>query len=310
MSENMESLSGGSVSDKSEIIRKSMRTTLNGLHKPHILLPMLEKKEDGVVEKDYTGDGEQAGLGSALGLGRFSNTVKRTNNPDPENFRDSSSAVSKTAHTACGVAEELVQKVSWDDDLHPRDAAGKELGESISSERINKEYVEKVLKESGWDKLPMTDRAREILEGAISNGATPVTEYTGKVMIEHALAEEPPAFVRPQSLNVGDRVIPLNWVSVGRQAAKFDLPYVPEVARVSKMYVGPAKVTKNAYPPGRVPRDFSKCEMVTEERLWGLELEDEVRKSDDLCPCPVTTKDSTMVLRLEPLAQPSGEVAS
>lgn len=282
MSENMESLSGGSVSDKSEIIRKSMRTTLNGLHKPHILLPMLEKKEDGVVEKDYTGDGEQAGLGSALGLGRFSNTVKRTNNPDPENFRDSSSAVSKTAHTACGVAEE----------------------------RIDKEYVEKVLKESGWDKLPMTDRAREILEGAISNGATPVTEYTGKVMIEHALAEEPPAFVRPQSLNVGDRVIPLNWVSVGRQAAKFDLPYVPEVARVSKMYVGPAKVTKNAYPPGRVPKDFSKCEMVTEERLWGLELEDDVRKSDDLCPCPVTTKDSTMVLRLEPLAQPSGEVAS
>jgi hypothetical protein len=178
---------------------------------------------------------------------------------------------------------------------------------------LEKEMVEKIFKASGFDRLPLTDKARGVIEDAISRGAMPSTEYTGKIMVEHAMPEEPPAYARPgkDGLKVGDRVIPLQWMSAGRFGATFDLPYVPEAMKVKKLFVGPAKVSKNAYPPGKAPSDFSKVQTVVENRLWGMELESEEvsKEGEELCPCPVVTKDTTMVLRLEPLAQPTGEVA-
>lgn len=177
--------------------------------------------------------------------------------------------------------------------------------------RISKDEIEKILKEGGWDKLPLTDRAREMVEDAITRGAKPVTEYTGKLLVEHAIPEEPPAFVRPQRLKVGDTVIPLNWMGVCLQGAKFDMPNVPEAARVKKMYTGPAKVTKDSFPYGKYPSDLSKVDSVVEDRLWAVELEPlKVKKDvgDTSYTVPVTTRDTTLVLRLEPQATPSGEV--
>jgi ribosomal protein L22 len=175
---------------------------------------------------------------------------------------------------------------------------------------ISKDVVEKIMKDGGWDKLPMTDRAREIVEDAITRGAKPATEYTGKLLVEHAIPEEPPAFTRPKNIKVGDTVVPLRWTDVCTQGAKFDLPNVPEAAKVKKMYTGPAKVTKESFPYGKFPSDLSKVETVMEDRLWALELEPIGIKKDgeESYVLPVTTRDTTLVLRLDPQATPSGEV--
>jgi len=182
--------------------------------------------------------------------------------------------------------------------------------------RLDKEVVVQILKDGGWDKLPMSDKAKGVIEDAISKGAKPVTEYTGKLLVEHGIAEEPPAFLRPKKLKVGDRVVPLQWASMGVHGAQFDLQSVPAAMKVKKMYTGPAKVTKCAYPPGRGPSDILKCDTVIEDRMWGMDLEPEdVKKSADsngheTSSVPVRTSDTTMVLRLEPLASPQGEVRS
>lgn len=269
MNEGRDVWSGGTSRDKSEVIHKSLRTTLRNVFQPEILFPKIVRpSKEELLEKQVEAAWEE---------------VQKRREERSRPFRGNSSVLEKTSDAASA-------------------------GES-GSQKINKELVEKVLKESGFDKLPMTDKARQILEGALSNGARPVTEYTGKVMLERAIPEEPPAFVRPGQLNVGDRIISLQWMPVGLFGAKFDLPMIPPTARIKKMYSGPVKVSKNAYPPGRVPTDPSKVETTTEERLWALDLEEDgIKKSnDDHSPCPMITKDTTMVLRLEPLAAPSGE---
>lgn len=180
----------------------------------------------------------------------------------------------------------------------------------LSPEILSKDMVEKVLKDAGWDKLPISDKARESIEDMISKGAKPATEFTGKIMIERGFPEEPPAFVRPNTLNVGDRVVPLDWRWIGGHGATIDLPNVPEAKRIKKLYTGPAKVSKNSYPYGRYPKDLSKVETVTEDRLWGFETEDRLGKQgdDDTMSLPVTTRDTTLVLRVPAMASPEGEV--
>ena len=176
--------------------------------------------------------------------------------------------------------------------------------------KISKEMVEKVIKDAGWDKVPIPDKAMEVIEDLISNGAKPVTMYTGKVMVERGYPEEPPALSpRPMNLRAGDTVIPLDWQWVRGFGAKFDMPYVPAAARVKSVHTAPVKVTKKSYPFGRVPADISKVETEMEDRVWGIGLEEDgVKKDDDTFPSPVTVRDTTMVLRVEPLASPSGEV--
>jgi len=180
----------------------------------------------------------------------------------------------------------------------------------VGGARISKEMIEKVIKDAGWDKVPIPDKAMEVIEDLISNGAKPVTSYTGKVMVERGYPEEPPALSpRPMNLRAGDQVIPLDWQWVRGFGAKFDMPYVPPAARIAAVHTAPVKVTAKSYPFGRVPRDISKVETVTEDRIWGLDLEEDgVSKDDDTFPSPVALRDTTMVLRVEPLASPSGEV--
>lgn len=278
---------GGTLAGKSAQIHKSMQTTLRNIVRPKDVLHKLTTAEDAVVEKDYAGDADQPGLGTAMGLRRFIDKNTPKTEAETENFPDSPSAVSKTEQGS--VAEGLRS-----------DAA-----------IITKEMVESVLKEAGYDKLPMSEKGKEILEQIVSRGGKPVTDFSGKLLIEHGLPEPAPPMVRVPDLKVGDRVMVLPWVSVGTWGAKFDLPYVPETAKVKKLYIAPATVTKESYPPGRVPMDLSKIETVKEDRLWAMELEQEnVKKDGDgLGCCPVGMREPAMVLRLEPLASPSGEVA-
>lgn len=278
--------SSGNLAGKSAALNKSLRTTLDNVHRPGELFPKKRRlTENEILEKELEAT-----------VAEFN---KRMESSDP---RNSSVAIEKAVNVTA--------------------AAGQEGS-----------MLEKALMKSGFDKLPMTDRARDALEGALANGAQPVTQYTGKVMLERGMPEVPPAFLAtseqmekagaldrpltgggsvsagPAALKVGDRVIPLQWVDVGPFGAKFDLPFVPPVARVKKLHFGPATVTKDSYPPGRVPGDMEKTETVVEDRLWAIDLvpESDVKEASD-APCPVFTKDTTMVLRLEPLADPSGEV--
>ena len=279
---NEGAMSSGSLREKSGEVSKQILATERNVLIPRRILEKVTKPEGTVEKADYAGDGEQAGLGSMLGLGRF----RDKNAPKPENFRDSSSAVSKTV--VATVAEEHL---------------------------LTKEDIEKVMKETGWDKLPMSDKAKTLVEDAISKGARPVTEYTGKYMVDHGMPEEPPAFVRPGALKAGDRVIPLHWTPMGVFGAKFDMPYVPETAKVNKILTGQVTVTKDAYPLGRCPSDIGKCATVKEDRMWGMVLEPEnVKKEadgkdDGTSAMPIWTRDTTMVLRLEPLSSPSGEIS-
>lgn len=170
--------------------------------------------------------------------------------------------------------------------------------------------VEKVLKETGFDKLPLSDHGKQVLEEVLRKGK-PATEYTGKIMVDHGVAEMAPAFVRPGALKNGDRVIPLQWTPMGVFGAQFDIPFLPEVGRVRGITMGPAKVTKKSYPPGQYPADLSKEETVTENRMWSMTLErDKDAEKDGVAGMqlsPVSTRETTMVLRLEPLASPAGE---
>jgi len=193
-----------------------------------------------------------------------------------------------------------------------RPFAGSPIGKSdLGGAKISKEMVEKVIKDAGWDKVPIPDKAMEVIEDLISNGAKPVTSYTGKVMVERGFPEEPPALnPRPLNLRAGDTIIPLDWQWVRGFGAKFDMPYVPAAARVKTVHRAPVKVTAKSYPFGRVPKDLSKVETVEEDRVWGIDLEEDGvnKEEDDTFPSPVMVRDTTMVLRVEPLASPSGEV--
>src|SRR5579885_2316189 len=154
MSSSSEEWSTGTLRGKQERLSKSLRTTENQILQPKRFLTKVEgANPNDVVEKDFQGEGEQPGLGSILGLGRFID--KNSPKPKPENFPDSPSAAKETVTKT--VAE---------------------------GQPLEKEMVEKILKEAGWDKFPMTDKARAVVEDAVGNGAKPVTEYTGKLMIE------------------------------------------------------------------------------------------------------------------------------
>jgi hypothetical protein len=361
MNEGRDVWSGGTASEKSESLNKSLRTTLNNIHRPQELFPKKKRmtevervekqiaeefeaikkrvaEREGLIEKSEDDEGDEVIEKSDFSNGSFA-TNGSVNAPAED--------LAKTDTTAHGEPLRSLEhrrraKKAWqsrqrkpvaaykarereaEQRQHRTETKAPTKGRSFE-DRIDaiirsdheENPIEKAIKQSGFDKLPMVDSAREMLEDALANGAEPVTQYTGKVLIERGIPEVPPASLAKidKELEVGDRVIPLRWVPVGPVGAKFDLPYVPPTARITRMYKGPAKVTKDVYSPGRAPKDCNKCESVVEERLWALDLEPEgdaaeknADNEDVAVPVPVT--DTTMVLRLEPLAQPSGDVGS
>jgi len=281
--------SSGTLADKNAAINKSLRTTLTNLHQPSVLFPVRRKQTE--VEKAEEDLEKEIAANNAAMVHK-----ERGTRPDPSR---SFPAIEKAADAAAGELTAL----------------------------------EKALVRSGFDKLPMTDHAKEVLESALGNGAQPATQYTGRMSIERGIAQPAPAMLAaqegvekagvldrpregdnrsagPGSLKVGDRVITLQWMDVGPFGAKFDLPHVPQPGRVKKLHIGPAVVTKESFPPGHGPSDPASAETVEEERLYAIEIEPEgVEKDADCARCPIVTKDTTMVLRLEPLMEPSGFVA-
>lgn len=359
MNEGRDVWSGGTLSEKSEILSKSLRTTLNNIHRPQELFPKkkrmteIERAEkeiveefeaikkrvaerEGVIEKSDDKGKE------VIEKSDFPNRSFATDGSATAPAEDLEKKIDTTAHgePLRSLEHRRRAKKAWQKrqkkpvmahEAREREAEQRrqEVGtvapgkEKSFEDRIDAVIhsdpganpIEKAIKQSGFDKLPMTDKARELLEDVLSNGAEPVTQYTGKVMIERDIPEVPPASLAKvaKNLQVGDRVIPLRWVPVGPVGAQFDLPYVPPTARITRMYTGPAKVTKDVYSPGRAPRDCKKCESVIEERLWALDLEadsDEKHADNEDAAVPTAMSDMTMVLRLEPLAQPSGEVGA
>lgn len=287
--------SSGTLADKNAALNKSLLTTLNNLHRPKVLFPVKRKPTE--VEVEEAALEKEIAAHNAARIEKARIEKERRDRSDPPL---SSPAIEKAADAAAG---ELTA-------------------------------VEKALVRSGFDKLPMTDQAKEVLESALGNGADPVTQYTGRMSIERGYARPAPAMLAdakiekagvldrpringgdhmapgPEGLKVGDRVIALQWTDVGPFGAKFDLPHVPQPGKVKKLHIGPAVVTKDSFPPGHGPADIEVAETVEEDRLYAIEIEPEgVEKDADCARCPIITKDTTMVLRLDPLMEPTGYVA-
>jgi hypothetical protein len=354
MNESRDVWSGGNSSEKSEAINKSLRTTLNNIHRPQQLFPkkkrmtdiervekeiadefeaikkrvaeregLIEKSDESgeeVIEKSDFPNGSFATDGGVSAPAEDLEKIETTAHGKPirslEHRRRAKKAWQTRGQKAV-MSQEARQREA-EQRQQESGAKRKSFGDRIDAiirSDSGVSPIEKAIKQSGFDKLPMTDKARELLENVLSNGAEPVTQYTGKVLVERGIPEVPPASLAKikSELEVGDRVIPLHWVPVGPVGAQFDLPYVPPTARITRMYKGPAKVTKDVYSPGRAPKDCENCESVVEERLWALDLEpegDEKHADNEDAAVPSAMSDTTMVLRLEPLAQPSGEVAA
>ena len=293
--------SSGSLADKHGAINKSLRTTLTNIHQPWELFPLKHKPTE--VEL------EEAALEKMIA--------------------ERDAAIIEKEIAAREAAILGTERGARSDPPRSSSAIEKDVADAASAGELT--CVEKALVKSGFDKLPMTDRAKEVLDTVLSNGGEPVTQFTGRMSIERGIASAAPAMLTgakvekagvldrptegdnraagPAQLKVGDRVIPLQWTDVGPFGAKFDLLHVPQPSKVKKLHIGPAVVTKDSFPPGNGPADATSAETVEEERLYAIELEPEgVEKDADCVRCAILTKDTTMVLRLEPLMEPSGYV--
>jgi hypothetical protein len=164
--------------------------------------------------------------------------------------------------------------------------------------------LEQALVKCGYAKdMARDEKFSSILLKALADKGEVVSEKTGKLWVEREIPEEPPAFVRPDRLKLGDKVQVLNWVPMGVQGAKIDL--FPQ-GKVSKIYKVKCLVTKEALPFGVIPR--KDAGFVEEERILGLELDGKgpyVNKDSDT-PIPFITKDSSMIIRFPVMADPSG----
>jgi hypothetical protein len=165
--------------------------------------------------------------------------------------------------------------------------------------------LEQALVKCGYAKdMARDEKFSSILAKAMAEKGEVVSERTGKLWVEREIPEEPPAFVRPDRLKLGDRVQVLNWVPMGVHGAKIDL--FPQ-GKVSKIYKVKCLVTKEALPFGVIPR--KDAGFVEEERILGLEIDGKgphtVNKDSDT-PFPYVTKDSSVIIRFPVMASPSG----
>ena len=135
-----------------------------------------------------------------------------------------------------------------------------------------------------------------------------VTQKTGRAWIERAIPEEAPAFVRPGKLKIGDRVQVLNWIPLGVHGTTVDL--FPK-GSVSKIYEVKCLVSKEPHPLGRMIQKGTPFE--EQVRVIGLELDGKgpysVKGDEEDFAFPYITKDSTVIVRFPPMADPSGETS-
>lgn len=170
-------------------------------------------------------------------------------------------------------------------------------------------FARKALMKRGYgeDLLENGDLYSALVKALVDDGEI-VSQKTGCAWIERAVPEEAPAFVRPGKLKVGDRVQVLNWVPLGVHGTTIDL--YPR-GTVSKIYEVKCLVSKDPVPPGRMIRKGTPFE--EQVRVLGVELDGKgpysVKGEADEAAFPYITKDSTVIVRFPPMAEPSGETS-
>jgi len=161
------------------------------------------------------------------------------------------------------------------------------------------------LEKAGYPvELLESEKFRKALARALAKDGEIISRKTNKLWVEREVPEEPPAFVRPRTLRVGDRVQVLNWVPLGVHGAVVDI--FPQ-GKVTKCYTCKCLVTKNGYPHGvmvRKSEPFSE-----EERVLALELDGKgpYPVKDKETPYPYIVKDSSIIIRFPEMATPGGE---
>lgn len=183
-----------------------------------------------------------------------------------------------------------------------RTFSAKELKEKARS------FVRKALRKRGYsESLLDNDRVYSALVKALVEDGEIVSEKTGRIWMERAIPEEAPAFVRPGKLKVGDRVQVLNWVPLGVHGAVVDL--FPK-GKVSKIYEVKCLVSKDPMPMGKMVRKDTPFE--EQRRVLGMEIDGKgpfSTKEKEDTPFPYVTKDSSVIVRFPPMAEPSGETS-
>lgn len=161
--------------------------------------------------------------------------------------------------------------------------------------------VRKALQDLGYGDCD--DDVVKCVKKALGDGGEIISKQTNKVLIEHEVPDEPPAFVRPDRLEIGDRVQLLNWVPMGVHGAKIDLY---PTGNVTKMYIRKCLVSREPMRLGFMPEENVQYD--EEDRLIGVELDGKgpIPMKSKGTPYPYITKDRTVILRFPPLGKPSG----
>jgi len=165
--------------------------------------------------------------------------------------------------------------------------------------------MEKALADRGYPKeLLEDDNFRASLAKALAQDGQIVSRKTGKAWIERAIPEEPPAFVRPGKLKIGDKVQLLNWTPMGVHGTTVDL--FPR-GNVTKLYTVKCLVTKEPLMYGCMAPDASEFD--EEDRILGLEIDGRgpYPLKDGGKPVPFVTKDSSIIMRFPYMASPGGQ---
>jgi len=170
-------------------------------------------------------------------------------------------------------------------------------------------FARKALIKRGYgEDLLENDSLYAALVKALVEDGEIVTKKTGCAWIERAIPEEAPAFVRPGKLKVGDHVQVLNWVPLGVHGTTIDL--YPR-GKVSKIYEVKCLVSKDPVPRGKMLRKDSPFEQ--QVRVLGIELDGKgpysTKDDGEETAFPYITKDSTVIVRFPPMAEPSGETS-
>jgi hypothetical protein len=159
-----------------------------------------------------------------------------------------------------------------------------------------------ILRQNGYGNLH-----RAILAPAIKymdDGATLISRCTGRLAVDYGIPESPPAFVRPEDLMLGDKIVVINWVPSNGDATtvRYDTPR-ELIGRVDKVQWVKCRVA-----PRKLPADEWITEKITdpieERRVYAVGL----RKGSKISP--IIVRDYSLLLRLgdSRLTEPSGEI--
>jgi hypothetical protein len=177
---------------------------------------------------------------------------------------------------------------------------------------------------NGYDPKNYKDETLNHIEKALSERGGVISEFTGRAWLaKENEVQEPPAFVRPKTLSVGNKVQLLNWHNMGVHGAQVDL--FPAAGKVTKIYSQKVRISKDKMPYTVVPVKGAAFD--DEDRIIGLELDGhgpsketikdvEGAKDNEKYPVPYLTKESSVILKFDdggttlfrqpPLGTPAG----